>query len=73
MSRSAAIELAPYNIRVDSVHPGPISTAMLDSLSSKDRDYLKSRVPLSRMGSPFEVANMVLFLGSDEPSYMTGA
>lgn len=72
MSRCAAIELAPYNIRVNSVHPGPISTAMLNNLSSEDLQRLKTRVPLGRMGSPLEVANLVLFLASDESSYMTG-
>lgn len=72
MSRSGAAELARHNIRVNSVHPGLTATAMLDDMSAEELDRLKARVPMGRLGTVRDVANLVLFLGSDESSYMTG-
>jgi len=79
MSRSAAQELGEAGIRVNSVHPGMIATpAMLRAMASDGAlskaavDHLMSRQPISRLGTPEEVANVVLFLASDEASYCTG-
>jgi 3alpha(or 20beta)-hydroxysteroid dehydrogenase len=68
LTKSAALELAPHNIRVNSVHPGFIRTAMTEKLP---QDLLN--IPLGRPGEPEEVSNVVLFLASDESSYATAA
>jgi 3alpha(or 20beta)-hydroxysteroid dehydrogenase len=71
MTKSAAIDLGHKGIRVNSVHPGGIDTPMVAG-TDKDAPFYK-RLPVSRMGSPDEVARAVLFLASDESSYTTGA
>ena len=71
LSKSAAIDFGHRGIRVNSVHPGGIDTPMIAGTSG-DAPYYK-RLPVARMGSADEVANAVLFLASDEASYITGA
>jgi 3alpha(or 20beta)-hydroxysteroid dehydrogenase len=66
LTRTAANELGKDNIRVNSVHPGPIKTAMIGGIT----DF--SFLPLKRAGEVEEVANLVLFLASDESSFITG-
>jgi glucose 1-dehydrogenase len=75
MMRNAAIELAPYNIRVNNVAPGAIATPInADTLNHPERvAMLKMIVPLMRMGKPEEVAEVALFLASDRSSYVTGS
>ncbi len=75
MTETLALELAPYNIRVNAVAPGLIDTPMVDSVRQdpKAMEGILSRVPLRRAGEPEEVSNAVLFLASDESSYMTGS
>lgn len=70
LTRSAALDLAPDGIRVNSVHPGAIDTPMVaDAVAGRDWSHL----PLGRMGRPEEVGELVLFLCSDASSYVTGA
>jgi 3alpha(or 20beta)-hydroxysteroid dehydrogenase len=71
LSRCAAMELGEYGIRVNSVHPGGIDTLMVNRSADSGAAY--SALPISRIGRPEEVADMVLFLASDESSYTTGA
>lgn len=75
LTKSAALELAPFGIRVNSVHPGFIDTPMLQhpevETVGAGGDLLK-RVPLGRMASPDEVAHLLAFLASDQSSYCTG-
>jgi 3alpha(or 20beta)-hydroxysteroid dehydrogenase len=71
LSKTAAIDLGQKGIRVNSVHPGGIDTPMVAGTSG-DAPFYK-RLPVSRMGSPEEVAAAVLFLASDEASYIAGA
>ncbi|MGW7691348.1 glucose 1-dehydrogenase [Streptomyces asiaticus] len=77
MTKVAAIELGPLGIRVNSVHPGGVDTPMNDQavdidLADPSGDP-NAKLPMGRIGRPEEVANMVLFLTSDESSYSTGS
>ena len=71
MTKSAALELAPHGIRVNSVHPGLIDTRMMHELSETSEE-LDARVPLGRQGTVDEIAKLVLFLASDDSSHCTG-
>jgi 3alpha(or 20beta)-hydroxysteroid dehydrogenase len=73
MTKSAAIDLAPRRIRVNSVHPGPIDTEMLKIRSAEANQRRTEQVPMKRMGTAEEVAQLVLFLLSDDSAYITGA
>jgi len=71
-TKSMAQELALSNIRVNAVAPGFIKTDMNAHLSNEDIDDFLQCVPLNRIGSTEEVAQAVLFLASDQASYITG-
>jgi 3alpha(or 20beta)-hydroxysteroid dehydrogenase len=73
MTKSAAVYLASRGIRVNSVHPGPIDTEMLNVRSREEVLRRAEQVPMKRMGTAEEVARLVLYLLSDESSYITGA
>ncbi len=73
MTKAAAMDLARYKIRVNSIHPGPIETDMLKEWTGDQRVKRLKSVPMRRTGSAEEVAQAVLFLLSDEASYITGA
>jgi 3alpha(or 20beta)-hydroxysteroid dehydrogenase len=73
MTKSAAMDLAKRNIRVNSVHPGPIETDMLKSWAPGWREQRLNMVPMHRTGTADEVARLVLFLLSDDSGYITGA
>lgn len=72
-SNSLSKELGPSNIRVNSVSPGFINTAMNDNIKIEDRDLFVSEIPLLRAGEPTDVSNAIYFLCSDEASYISGA
>ena len=71
-TKSLAKEVAPYNIRVNAVAPGFISTEMTAELGEKARDKFLKLIPLQRFGTPDEVAKVVLFLLGDLSRYITG-
>jgi 3alpha(or 20beta)-hydroxysteroid dehydrogenase len=71
MTKSAALELAPHGIRVNSVHPGLIDTRMMNQLEETS-DELDARVPLGQQGTADEIARLVLFLASDDSSHCSG-
>jgi NAD(P)-dependent dehydrogenase (short-subunit alcohol dehydrogenase family) len=73
LSKTAAAEFAPANIRVNSVHPGIITTPMVEPISGEFREKVASAGCIKREGRPEEVAYGVLFLASDEASYVTGS
>ncbi len=72
MTKVWARELGRYNIRVNAVAPGMILTDMLLSMPEDVLESFKRRPPLKRLGTPAEVANLYLFLASDEASYISG-
>ena len=73
LTKTASVDLAKYNILVNSVAPGFIATDLTNRILSPDeRKDLASRVPLGRLGNTDEVANLVLFLTSDLNTYLTG-
>jgi 3alpha(or 20beta)-hydroxysteroid dehydrogenase len=75
MTKVAALELGPHQIRVNSVHPGMIETDMVkDAAGGHDVDLSPAakRIPIRRMGQSEDVAEVVLFLASDKSSYCTG-
>lgn len=69
MTKAVAMELAPYSVRVNSIHPGPIQTSMLGG----DLDDIASCIPMQRLGRAEEIAEMVVFLVSDSCTFMSGA
>jgi 3alpha(or 20beta)-hydroxysteroid dehydrogenase len=75
LTKSAAMELGPRGVRVNSVHPGSIETPMVmfEGLTPDDFAPFYDRLPIKRLGSVDDVASLVLFLASDESSYCTGA
>lgn len=74
LTRAMAIDLAPYNIRVNAVSPGLIRTkALLDGMPDPMlQAEIQKHIPSGRFGNPEEVANAILFLASDEASYVNG-
>ena len=75
MTKTAALELGRFGIRVNSIHPGGVNTIMGNPTSVDEQTINElgfARLALGRIGKPEEIANMALFLASDEASYCTG-
>ncbi len=72
MTKSSALELASRNIRVNAVAPGFIQSDMTDALAEKAKEEAQNKVPMGRFGSSDDVALGVIYLASDESSYVTG-
>ena len=80
MTKSAAVELGPVGIRVNSIHPGGVETPMVTQLRSDDQQAEQqesgggfgSNVPLGRIGQPEDIAKLALFLASDDSAYSSG-
>ncbi len=73
MTKATAMEYGKNNIRVNSVHPGFIQTPMMIEATDEVGGDALAQIPLGRIADPIEVSNLVLFLASDESSYITGA
>lgn len=74
LTKTAAVQYAPENIRINSVHPGITTTPMVEQgIHKEGRQGICAMVPMKREGRPVEIAYGVLFLASDEASYITGA
>ena len=79
LTKAVALELAPAGVRVNSVHPGFIETPMVQNVlqqaddGNARRDLIVSRHALGRLGVPREIADAIVFLASDESSFMTGS
>jgi 3alpha(or 20beta)-hydroxysteroid dehydrogenase len=75
LTKVVALDAAPL-VRVNSVHPGPVETPMIAGTladSNEILQYLTSEMPLARIGQPADIANLALFLASDESGFSTGA
>ena len=70
-TRYLSVELAPHNINVNAIAPGPILTPLIEKLWEQIKDYPRD-IPLKRFGKPDEVASAALFLCSSDASYITG-
>jgi NAD(P)-dependent dehydrogenase (short-subunit alcohol dehydrogenase family) len=76
ITKSAALELAGTGVRVNVVGPGPIETAMFNRFAQTKENkaaFVEAQVPNKRMGNPEEIADAIVFLGSDRASYIIGA
>lgn len=81
MMRTAALECAPFNIRVNTVNPAPTETRMMRSLeegimpgsAQLAHQTISSQIPLGRYGQPDEIARLMLFLSCDDSSFLTGS
>lgn len=81
LTKAAAVEYSSDQIRVNSIHPAPVDTQMMESIEgmmdsddpSSAREQFEAAVPLGRYAESIDIANVVLFLGSDDSSYVTGA
>jgi len=72
MSKSLAIEYAKKNININCISPGFIETAMTDKIDEKFKELIVSKIPSARLGKPEDIANVVLFLASDQSNYING-
>lgn len=80
LTKTAALEVAEKNVRVNSIHPSPANTRMMRSVESganpedaqKMKETYTQLIPLGRYGEPVDIANLVLFLASDESNFITG-
>ena len=74
MTREIAIQYARRNIRANALCPGPVDTELISELAETPTEYERRRahLPLGRLASPAEIAQVALFLASDESSYVTG-
>jgi NAD(P)-dependent dehydrogenase (short-subunit alcohol dehydrogenase family) len=76
ITKSAAIELAGTGVRVNIVGPGPTETRMFNHFAQNQENkanFLEAHIPTKRMGTPEEIANAIVFIGSDKASYIVGA
>ena len=76
ITKSAAIELAGTGVRVNIVGPGPTETGMFNRFAQTKENkanFLEAHIPTKRMGTPEEIANAIVFIGSDKASYIIGA
>jgi sorbose reductase len=72
LTKAMAVELAPHNIRVNSVSPGYIRTELVEPMAEYHRQW-EPKVPLGRIGRPEELTGLYLYLASEASSYMTGS
>ena len=73
LSKNAAVTYAPEGIRVNSIHPGPVSTAMIEGMTEDELTSELDKQPMHRLADPAEIATAAVYLASDEASFVTGA
>ena len=72
LTKALAKELGPSSIRINAIAPGVIKTDMLNGFTEDDLAALKEATPLSRIGTPEDIAKTAFFLASDDASFITG-
>jgi NAD(P)-dependent dehydrogenase (short-subunit alcohol dehydrogenase family) len=74
LTKAAALEAAGFDVRVNAVAPGPVETGMLDRFTgtAERKAGLVAGVPMKRAGTPEEIAQTIVFLGSDKAGFITG-
>lgn len=72
LTRTMALEFAKFNIQINAVAPGFIDTEMVGSMPESEKSKINKMIPVRRMGTPAEVAALVVFLASDKSDYITG-
>ena len=72
MYKSLALEFGQRNIRINTIAPGFIKTPMTDKLNEAQIDTIMKKIPMQKLGESKDIANMVIFLSSDDSSYITG-
>ena len=72
MSKSLAIEYAKKNININCISPGFIKTTMTDKIDDKFKEAIISKIPSAKLGEPEDIANVVLFLSSNQSNYING-
>jgi 3-oxoacyl-[acyl-carrier protein] reductase len=73
MTKAIGKDLATTGVLVNCIAPAVIATPMLEQMSSEHVDYMVSKIPMSRVGQPEEVAELIAFLASDRMTFSTGA
>lgn len=74
LTKTVAMELAPFGIRVNSIHPGGVATPMIEAVMNEEmKEQVKKNIPAGYIAEPIEIAYPVLFLASEESSYMYGS
>ena len=81
LTKTAALEVAKDSVRVNSIHPAPLASSMMETIEqsinendpARVRQTISSRIPLGRYGQPEEVAKLVVFLASDDSRFITGS
>ncbi|MCD4712663.1 MAG: SDR family oxidoreductase [Clostridiales bacterium] len=76
LTKTAALEVASYNVRVNAICPAPVDTQMMEDIEEAggmSREDFASAVPLGRYAKPEEIASLIAFLASDDASYITGS
>ena len=71
-TRALALEIAPYGVNVNAIAPGPIETPGTKVLGKETLESFQKMIPLGRMGKPEDIASLVVFLASDDSSFITG-
>ena len=72
MSKAMAMEVANRGVTINCIAPGMIATAMTDKLNDEQRNAITAKIPAASIGKPEDIANAVVYLASDEASYITG-
>lgn len=72
LTKSFALELAPYNITVNAIAPGYIDTDMTSAMTAKEKEQAIKLIPIGRVGQPEDIAYTAVFLASDRASFITG-